>query len=256
MYAIINQLIEPMTLLIAALCYLVFILWRTREVSRRRLISLVIVAAGLYLYCTPAVAYLLLGSLEWKYPPTRSRPDNIEAIVILSGGVYAPDEVRPEPVLGERTIYRCLRGGEIFDPENPCPIILAGGMVNANREGPSLARSMKELMHGRLGIDEKHLILEDKSRSTYENAVNSCDWLKKNNLNRVVLVTDATHLYRSELCFRKQGVDVIPVGCAYRATKFRWDLNMFLPSPAGAEANRSAFHEYLGIVWYWLKGRI
>ena len=89
MYAIINQLIEPLTLLIAALCYLVFILWRTREVTRRRLISLVIVAAGLYLYCTPAVAYFLLGSLEWEYPPTRSRPDNIEAIVILSGGFYA-----------------------------------------------------------------------------------------------------------------------------------------------------------------------
>lgn len=256
MYGILNLLLEPLVLLIAALAFLVYRLWRTREVTRRRLISLATIVFAIYAYCTPAMAYFLVGSLEWSYPPTESRPDDVDAIVILSGGIYPPDAVRPKAVLGERTIYRCLRGAELFAEGEPCPLVLAGGKVDPNRNGPTLAQSMKELMCNRLGINEKHVVLEDESRSTYENAANACQRLNDQGFDRVVLVTDATHLHRSTLCFKKQGVDVIPVGCAYRATNWRWDLYMFLPSPKGAEGSRAAVHEYLGIVWYWLKGRI
>lgn len=256
MYAILNQLLNPFVLLILVLCYLAFRYWRRGEGPRRWRVGLLLAAVGLYLYCTPAVAYLLLGSLEWPYPPSHSRPDGIEAIVILSGSIYVPDDVRPEAVLGERTLYRCLRGAELFAEGDPCPIAVTGGKVDAARPGPTLARAMVDLMHHRFGIAEEHFHVEETSRTTFENAENTSRWLQEQGFRRIALVTDAAHLRRSARCFEAFGIEVVPVGCAYRATKFHWTLEMFLPSPDGASSSQAAIHEHLGLLWYWIKGRI
>ncbi len=256
MYQIINLLLQPYFLLIFVLGLLVFSLWRRGEVGRRRKRLFAVSIAVLYLGSTPAVTYFLLGSLEWDYPPTTERPENVDAIVILSAGIYPPDAIRPTAVLGERSVTRCIRGAELFEAGEPIPVVLSGGKVDPNRLGPTLADAMADLFRERFGIDDKHLLIESNSRTTYENAVESCRLLKEKGLNRIALVTDATHLHRSTLCFRKQGIEVVPVGCGYRATDFRWELDAFLPNPQDAAYNQAAFHEYLGLLWYWLKGRI
>ena len=46
------------------------------------------------------------------------------------------------------------------------------------------------------------------------------------------------------------------VGCHYRATSYSAAFLGFLPSPGGARDVQEAMHEWLGIGWYWLLGRI
>jgi uncharacterized SAM-binding protein YcdF (DUF218 family) len=114
---------------------------------------------------------------------------------------------------------------------------------------------MRDFLIGQ-GVGKEHIIVEDHSRTTYENAVASADLLKASNVVEIVLVTDASHLYRATRCFRRQGLTVHPLGCRYRTSSFRVDWSYLLPNPEAAQEVHDAVHEWLGVLWYWLRGRI
>ena len=78
--------------------------------------------------------------------------------------------------------------------------------------------------------------------------------LKDRGIKQVVLVTDAASLLRAERCFQRQGVEVISSGCRYRALNgFPFSLTSFVPSIEAAEDLSEAWHEGLGLVWYWFR---
>jgi len=97
--------------------------------------------------------------------------------------------------------------------------------------------------------------VEGASRTTYENPVESAKLLRHHRLGRPVLVTDAVDMFRAACCFRKQGVEVSPAACHYRATGLEGSLFDFLPSPQAARRCQRAWHEWLGVGWYCLWGR-
>jgi uncharacterized SAM-binding protein YcdF (DUF218 family) len=98
--------------------------------------------------------------------------------------------------------------------------------------------------------------VENKSRTTYENATESKKLLEERGISHIVLVTDATHLHRAVLCFRKQGLEVTPCGCRQRKTRFEPSLYDFLPGVSGLDDVETACHEWVGLAWYRLAGRI
>jgi uncharacterized SAM-binding protein YcdF (DUF218 family) len=255
MYHLITGLLQPTLLCsllsIAALAWL----WRKRRESRRRLLCLTVPFAALMVLCVPAVGYLALGTLEWSYPPLERRPDDTEAIVVLSGYVAPPGGARLQPEMGEDTVQRCLKAAELYHQGRPCPVLVSGGKVHPDTPGPTLAEVMRDFLL-RLGVKPSDVIVEDQSRTTYENAVESCRLLRERGLTRTVLVTDAIHLGRALGCFRKQGFEPVPCGCRYRATAFRTTLGQFLPNPASARGCAEACHEWFGTIWYRLCGRI
>jgi hypothetical protein len=61
---------------------------------------------------------------------------------------------------------------------------------------------------------------------------------------------------RAVRCFRKQGLVVTPSPCRHRATEFCFCAASLLPDPRAAAACAEAAHEWLGLAWYWLCGRI
>lgn len=258
MYAFLLELLHPFLLCFLAIVVVLVIMWRRRSASRRVLLLLSVPLALLYLFCTPAVSYLAQGTLEWGYPPADPGATRAPAgaIVVLSGGIYPPDATRSEAVLAPDTIYRCLHAVDLYqNPAGPCPIVVTGGKVDPADKGPALGDAMKEFL-SKLGVAESDIVIERESQSTHENALFSAPLLRERGIEKIILVTEATHLPRSVRCFRKQGLEVIPSGCCYRATKFEWSLFQFLPSPDAADANQRVVHEYLGLGWYWLNGRI
>jgi uncharacterized SAM-binding protein YcdF (DUF218 family) len=132
--------------------------------------------------------------------------------------------------------------------------VVTGGKVDAQEPGPTLANSMRNFLVD-LGVPETSILLEDRSRNTYENARYSAELLRARRISHVVLVTDAMHLPRAARCFQAQGLQVIPSGVRYRAARFDAELNSFLPSPSAAVNNQRVLHEWLGMAWYWLNGR-
>jgi uncharacterized SAM-binding protein YcdF (DUF218 family) len=252
-YRFIVTLLQPFPL-----CYLLMLagLLRLRRKCRteRRLVLVVLVPFLLFgVLSLPAVGHLAVGSLEWRYPPQSNEPGDAGAIVVLSGYARPPSETVPEVELGSDTMLRCLHAVRLYKAK-PRPILVSGGRADA--KGPSLARSMRDFLAGQ-GVKEEDLLMDEEARNTYENALLSGEILSRLGFSRIVLVTSAFHMQRSERCFRAQGFQVVTSACDYRAVRAAWSpCDFLLPSPHSIGGVEIAVHEWLGTAWYWLRGRI
>ncbi|MBC8179510.1 YdcF family protein [candidate division KSB1 bacterium] len=255
MYLFTVKLFDPFILLFLINALAVANLWRKRTEVRKRLIFLTTAFILLTLFCLPVTTYFSAGWLEGKFPKLVERPLNVKAIVVLSGGTYQPKRASEKHRLSGTTLQRCIRASELYHQESPCPVVVSGGKVNLSRHGVADSHLMKEFLL-KMGVTEKNVIVEDKSMDTYENALESYRLLKQKEVKTIALVTDAIHLYRANLCFQKQGFNVVPAGCYYRTPAFRFDLFQFLPNISAAQTNHAVFHEILGLIWFKLRGRI
>lgn len=138
----------------------------------------------------------------------------IEGLIIINGKIKRVDEVDYMIVLGARlygdvpspALYERLKLAEEYLKENPdLKVIVSGG------QGPdeyiSEAEAMERYFLNR-GIDEKRIIVEDKSTSTFENIKNSLNIIKgidNEERPRVLLVTNSFHIFRSKFLANRLG---------------------------------------------------
>jgi uncharacterized SAM-binding protein YcdF (DUF218 family) len=255
MYFTLLEFLQPFTVLYLLTALALVALWLRRRGGRRTLIVFTILFGLLTFLCTPVVAHFALGSLEWRYAPLPQRPENTQAIVVLAAGIRPPEALRPEPELDANSYYRCLEGVRLYRQGAPCPVLVSGGKVNPAEPGPTCAEVMRTFLVQQ-GVAPADILVEDRSTTTYENSLFSRELLWERHLEHIVLVTDSTHLFRAERCFRKQGLEVVPAACNFRAVRFEWTLFAFLPNPRAAINCEDVEHEWLGSIWYWLQGRI
>jgi uncharacterized SAM-binding protein YcdF (DUF218 family) len=254
-YAFLVDLIQPHTLLFLWACFALFRLWRKRAAPPRRLWFLFVPLLSLAVISTPAAAYLALRSLESYSSPLEKRPVEAEAIVVFSAGVYSPRGPRVRPEMDEDTLDRCLEAARLYKEGLPCLILASGGKVDPEDPGPPFAAVMGDFLEQH-GVKPSDVVREEGSRTTYENAVECARLLKERGVRRVVLVVDAVDMFRAAACLRKQGVDVVPAPCHYRATRFRVSIPAILPNPGAAVNVQRVWHEWLGVVWYWSQGKM
>ena len=107
-----------------------------------------------------------------------------------------------------------------------------------------------------LGIPDSALIIENKSRNTWENAVfskNIIDSIQKN--ASCLLVTSALHMPRSKACFDKAGLATTIYPTDYYARKSDNLLKLLIePSSSNLFAWEAVLHEWIGVITYKLKG--
>jgi uncharacterized SAM-binding protein YcdF (DUF218 family) len=248
------ELLQPYAILLVLTGFALLRLWYRRQETRARLLWVSIPFGFLFVISLPAVADLVLGSLEWKYAPLRERPADVQAIVVLASYVYPPAQEGGLPELDESTASRCRMAAQLYRQGRAIPVLVTGGSANPGKD-PVCAVAMRDFMV-ELAVPAGDIVVEGDSRTTYENAVNSKKILAERGISRVVLLTDAAHLYRSVACFRRQGLEVIPCGCRYRAEHLEFSLPRFLPKVRAVEACQRACHEWLGVLWYRLHGRL
>jgi uncharacterized SAM-binding protein YcdF (DUF218 family) len=104
------------------------------------------------------------------------------------------------------------------------------------------------------GVHEEDVIVEDHSRTTHENALECRKLLEARGIGKVILVTDAVHMFRALRSFRKQGIPAVPSACHHQATAFEWTVGDFLPGAGAVQDHQRTLHEWLGSAWYWLRG--
>jgi len=255
MYSIVKCFFRPYTFFLLAMVLAVAVFWWQRTVSRRRLLWLIAPFLALIVTSTPVAAFLILGTLEWQYPPTTDIPGAEDVIIVLTGSVDPPDKVRLHAELGESSFHRCQHAAELYRRGDPCLVLITGGKVYADTPGPASSEVMRDYLL-QLGVEPSHLQIENGSRSTYESAVACRDLLRSQPHDRVFLVTCATHMARSRACFRAQGIEVVPAACNHLATEFRFRFAKFLPSSSALKDVETVAHEWIGLAWYWLHGRI
>ena len=128
--------------------------------------------------------------------------------------------------------------------------------------GGSEAADMAQLAIA-MGVPKSAIIEEDTSLNTYQNAVKIKQILQPYNIQQILLVTSATHMPRSVLIFKKQGINVIPVPTDFVFTdnplqpeSETWQsiiLNL-IPNAESLVITTRCLKEYLGTFIYFLRG--
>jgi uncharacterized SAM-binding protein YcdF (DUF218 family) len=69
-----------------------------------------------------------------------------------------------------------------------------------------------------------------------------------------LLITSASHMYRSMRIFQKQGLEVIPLPVDYQtANTLQWTVFDLVD---GAQNWNKLIHEIIGLFAYWITGKI
>lgn len=210
----------------------------------------------------PPAAWLASWSVEAEYRSGANHftlaeevDEEIGAIVVLSAGVRVRQPGEPYSYGDDSTYKRCQHALWLYQSWRELPILVTGGSGSEPLPEGSVARVMANFLEAN-GVASGDLWLEEKASSTYENALFSAEILREHDVKKVIVVTQAFHMRRAELCFLNQGIEVVPAPCDFRTceTKVQWQF--FLLGNSAIRHCEEVLHEWVGLVWYWWKGRI
>jgi uncharacterized SAM-binding protein YcdF (DUF218 family) len=256
---IIAQILYPIPLCLETLIAGLFLLLFTRK----QRIGKSIVTAGVILFAilsSMSVPKMLLRPLERQYLPLNiTTPSDtssggvtpsVKWIVVLGGGHTTDQEIPVTSQVSDESLVRLIEGVRLHNKIPGSKLILSGGKVF---DAISDAEVMGEIAMG-IGVKQEDIVLESSSKDTEEQA-QLIEPIVGN--DEFILVTSAVHMPRSIALFRKLGMHPIPAPTGH-LVKESQGINplLFFPDAYGFSKVESAFHEYLGLVWAKLRGKI
>jgi uncharacterized SAM-binding protein YcdF (DUF218 family) len=216
--------------------------------SRKAGVWCIFIGAAIWLLSVGPVSNFLMKGLETGLTmPANPKGD---VIVLLGGGVYeGVKDLTGAGAPSEDSLARIVTAVRL-QKRLHVPIIFSGGAVFPWRkaEAPVAKRFLIDL-----GVPGDKIILEDKSRDTFENARYVREICEKRHFRDPILVTSAYHMKRSVLMFKMFGMEVTPVPAEFMTWNRKYGWEDYLPGGFGAV--RTACREYIGLLYYKTVGR-
>jgi len=213
--------------------------------------------AVLVIFAVLPTGYVLTQFLESRYAAPDPLPRHVDGIIML-GGVLDSDIglAHGEPQMGG-TAERLITFANLGYRYRGARLIFSSGLGNLRQNGTSEG-SMAAQALSDIGFNPgRRLIIEDQSRTTYENALLSRALAKPQNGQTWLMVTSAWHMPRAMGVFEKQGWHVIPVPTDFRTGGEGRSIWRY--GPGGFLDNLSMSHlalkELGGIAFYALSGK-
>jgi uncharacterized SAM-binding protein YcdF (DUF218 family) len=210
-------------------------------------ISVAIVATSLlFLAALPVIAARMLEDVEIK-PPNKPDFSAAQAIVVLGGGVQRGDGDKVPDTLGAWSLERINFAAHAYRQLNLKVAVTGGRPAGAHSAEAAL---MKATLESDFNVPVTWV--ENRSRTTFENALYMKKLLQADNVTTVVLVTNAWHMRRALWSFERVGLHAIPwpapltYGEADR-------LDDYLPSMFALLGSYQALHEAIGLAYYRLR---
>ncbi len=207
----------------------------------------VIIALLIYALSIDPVAELILRPLEDAYKPASlDEIKTCDIYVVLGSGIIenVPD-ISGKGALKTSTMSRAATVYRLYMKAQK-PIIFSGGKIFSRTAEAVIAKRF--LIS--LGIPSNHIIMEDKSIDTFENARYVKEIADKYQFKKIVLVTSAAHMKRSYLLFGKRFKEITPYPTDYQVSRGSYDLLSFLPDTTNVGMVQTAVKEYLGFLYY------
>lgn len=222
----------------------------------RRFSAIVTILSALVLILSAwtSVGALMFHPLEDRFPRP-ALPAKVDGIVVLGGGFEGAVNL-------VRGGYEMNGGGDRFVETAAlalrypqAKVLISGGTGTVLLDGEPDADTAIRFLAA-FGIPRERLIIENRSRTTYENAVYSKEMANPQPGQTWLLVTSAFHMPRSMGLFRAAGFDVVPWPVDYR-TSGEEGIGLFRDNAADSlQVTSLALREWLGLFAYWLSGRI
>jgi uncharacterized SAM-binding protein YcdF (DUF218 family) len=182
--------------------------------------------------------------------------------IIILGGAIEGGEIALDR--GEVSIYssaeRVTKAFELIRKFPDLPFIFSGFSGRLSPVGMSEADAFKQLV-AEQGLPDRNAHYENQSRNTYENVILMKPMVLELGSKGVndapkpwLLITSASHMYRSQRIFQKQGIEVVPVPVDYQTgNRLHWDA---FDLTEGAKQWNNLLHETVGLLAFWITGKI
>lgn len=199
------------------------------------------------LFSSPWLTHLAIQTLEKEASPLTK---NYDVGIVLSGmlesGIGVPQQIHLNE--GADRIIEAVR---LYKKGTIQEILISGGKADINFPSENEGENLVELVKS-LGIPDTAILLENRSRNTFENARYTAELLGSQP-GSLLLITSAFHMKRSSACFSKQGLkfDTYPVD--FRTpNEFKWVH--LIPSSSAFENWNLVIKELVGSIVYKLVG--
>jgi len=246
-----NILANPLLVIFLLLCCAVFfgvIKWR--RLSWVFLTSTMLLMA---MICFTPFSNMIILPLEERF--ARSvLPNEIDGIISIGGGL------EPKIAFGRNGVEQANASDRLYETA-----VLARRFPNAKivYTGATWVLEGKEFASGEiakryftgLGIEKDRIVLENKSRNTFDNVVLSKSLVKPKQDEIWVAVTSSYHMPRTIGIFRAQNWQVIPWPSDYQTHGTGAATDFSYSAMSNLETLHLAMNEWLGLLAYKLLGR-
>ena len=255
---LLSSLILPTTATLALLGVAVTLLWLGRWQRAAKILA------------SCALAVLLLGTsnlfvnptlrpLENHYPPLYPRAQLDAAIsaagsaphwiVVLGGGDTHDARVPPNDQLSDSGLSRVVEGIRLLRLVPGTKLLLSGGVGGKDKHADALGAVAISL-----GVTPDQMELDKSAWDTEQEAHNLSPRFGR---EPFILVTSAFHMPRAMALFRHAGAQPIAAPTHHLSLDEPGiSLDEVVPSPEAMGNLESGWHEYLGILWSRLRGKL
>lgn len=250
---ILGMLERPVIWLFILLVYLCF------KVGKEHRRKLIFTTALFWLINSIPFMNLLTWAYEGEPKPFSALADSTYNYAIVLGGFTRADIPLTDRVFTGQGTDRFLHTLYLYKQGRVKKIIVTGGissLMGINRTESAAMREIFELS----GVKPEDILEDSTARNTYENAVGAKKLIDAEGINnpKVLLVTSAWHMPRSEKCFQAIQLPYTPLACDFRShppdlVEF---FTNFTPNQAALLNLTMLVHEWLGIAAYKAAGYI
>ena len=203
--------------------------------------------AQLILLSLPAISNAFIQQYEDQPVLSTEQIENTQAkaIVVLGGGHYFNAPEYQKDSISPRALER-LRYGVHLQRITQLPILLSGGSVHSLRQPES------EIMKNFLEADCQAVVkwTETKSRTTYENAVETEKILNREGVHDILLVTQAWHMPRAKEAFEQHGFKVTAAPIGFHTDSDQPFILTLIPSTVALHTTGLLWREIIARFWY------
>jgi uncharacterized SAM-binding protein YcdF (DUF218 family) len=243
--------LQPSNVMLGLVVIGTLLVW-TRRWERTGRLMLAVGAIALLVVGFGPVSHLLLAPLENRFPrPDLASGPPVAGIIILGGSEDGRAGTERE-LAGLNEAGERITEGAVLGLRFPAArVVFTGGNGHLLKEMPPEAVTSGRLLQA-LGIAKERLVIEDKSRNTWENAVFSKQLAQPKPGERWLLVTSSWHMPRAIGCFRAAGFPVEAWPVDYRLGPHIDLEDKYL---TGLRQVDFVTREYIGLIGYYLTGK-
>lgn len=197
----------------------------------------------LYIFSIPYTSKLLNNSLVKEDNLTLQDYRTAQAIVLLGGGLRDSKELFAKLATNQIAVER-VRYAAYLQKETQLPLLITGTAPSGMSEAKVMAQELERF------YQTQTKWLEEKAKTTKENALFSKAILEKAGINKIILVTNQWHMQRAKMLFEQQGFEVLPASVGSGTTPQTYGMNVmyFIPQAGAMNTNMIALKEWAG---YW-----
>ena len=213
----------------------------------------------------PVVSDALLRQLEDQAAAlTPKSIPQADAVLVLGGGI------RPAPAKGlgvevNEAGDRLLCGVRLWRQGKAPVLITSGARVSFKSNDPIAPEAvLSQQLAQELGVPASAVLLNEKARTTAEEAQRINKLAAEQGWKQLILVTSAFHMPRALASFQQQSeLQITPVACDYRLDPqsknetFSWGelLIDLIPNSSALNQTTQVLKEHLGLLVYQLRGQ-